>query len=123
MTATYITEIDDLELMKDLFLKEYWSSAIDENHLDADRDNHIEDLDDLWEEIFDLNLSNGERSLISYLGTIYLTGNTKETPNNIKTHFRKLINEEVFNNKNGSHIIQTQPDSWSQRYLMIFLHQ
>lgn len=113
-------EIDDLELMKDLFLKEYWSSAIDENHLDADRDNHIEDLDDLWEEIFDLNLSNGERSLISYLGTIYLTGNTKETPNNIKTHFRKLINEEVFNNKNGSHIIQDYTFTKAKNDIQVF---
>lgn len=99
-------EIDDLELMKDLFLKEYWSSAINPNHPDADRDNHIDQLDDLWDEIFDLNISESERSLISYLGTIYLTGNKTETLKNNKTHFRKLINEEVFNNKGGSHSVQ-----------------
>lgn len=84
-------DMSDLELMKNMILKQYWSSTTD-----ADKENKIEKLDDLWEDVFDPNMSNAQRDLIAYLGTIYLSGDKTTVPLNIKTPYRSLIKEKRY---------------------------
>lgn len=84
-------EMSDLELMKNMILKQYWSTTSD-----IDKDTRIEELDDLWEDTFDPNTSVSQRDLIAYLGTIYLSGDKKTVPLNIKTPYRQLIKEKRF---------------------------
>ena len=73
-------DMSDLELVKNMMLKQYWTTTTD-----IDREDKIEELDDLWEETFDPNMSDAQRDLIAYLGTIYLSGDKFATPRNIKT--------------------------------------
>lgn len=66
-------EIDDLELIKNLFLKAYCTTSGD---ADAIIDNNIGVLDEIWgDEIFTRDMSVTHTKLVSYLGTIYLTAN------------------------------------------------
>lgn len=64
-------EIDDLELIKNLFLKAYCNTSGD---VDAIIDKNIGVLDQIWgDEVFTRDLSDAHKKLISYLGTLYLT--------------------------------------------------
>lgn len=63
-------EVEDLELIKNHFYKEYCTKSTDN---DDDQDKHITQLDELWaDKIFN---GNGEfkNRLISYLAAVYLT--------------------------------------------------
>lgn len=65
-------KIDDLDLIKNLFLKSYCNKSGDLN--DKINEN-IELLDNVWgEKIFNVDLSISSSKLISYLGAVYLTG-------------------------------------------------
>lgn len=89
-------EMSDLELMKNMILKQYWNTTTD-----IDKEKKIEDLDDLWEDVFDPNMSSAQRDLIAYLGTIYLSGDKTTTPLNIKTPYRQLIKEKRYKTGRG----------------------
>ncbi|WP_045222085.1 DUF262 domain-containing protein [Desulfonatronum thioautotrophicum] len=65
-------ELDDLDLIKNIFYKEFCDkSNISE---DTDLDNYIETLDSIWgDKVFE-NLPEMTRQLTAYSGTTYLTG-------------------------------------------------
>lgn len=65
-------EVEDLELIKNHFYKEYCTKSTDTDDV---KDSNITLLDELWtDKIFDPNTnSDQKRKLISYLTTIYLT--------------------------------------------------
>ena len=68
-------EVSDLELMKNKFYMQYCNSNTtteDPNIVDA----NINELDEIWTKTFDSSVSE-QNKLISFLGTVYLTGNEK----------------------------------------------
>ena len=68
-------EVSDLELMKNKFYMQYCNSnsdADDQNDIDS----NIDELDEIWTKTFDSSASDRNK-LISFLGTVYLTGNEK----------------------------------------------
>lgn len=63
-------EVEDLELIKNHFYKEYCTKSDDD---DITKDAHIAELDEIWaDKIFSGNTENRTR-LISYLAAVYLT--------------------------------------------------
>lgn len=92
-------EIDDLELIKNLFLKAYCKTSGDaDNLIDA----NIGELDQIWgDEIFNSDLSEAHRKLISYLGTLYLTADEKAFTNKLE-RYREIIEKDYLKEYNGS---------------------
>lgn len=87
-------EIDDLELIKNLFLKAYCNTSGD---TDVVIDNNIGVLDQIWgDEVFTRDLSNAHTKLISYLGTLYLTANETAFTNKIE-RYREIIENNYLN--------------------------
>lgn len=81
-------EIDDLELIKNLFLKAYCNTSGDS---DALIDINIGILDQIWgDEVFTRDLSDAHTKLISYLGTLYLTADESTFTNKIE-RYREII--------------------------------
>lgn len=81
-------EIDDLELIKNLFLKAYCNTSGDP---DALIDLNIGKLDEIWgDEVFTRDLSDAHTKLISYLGTLYLTADESAFTNKIE-RYREII--------------------------------
>lgn len=81
-------EIDDLELIKNLFLKAYCNTSGD---IDALIDTNIGILDQIWgDEVFTRDLSNAHTKLISYLGTLYLTADESTFTNKVE-RYREII--------------------------------
>lgn len=81
-------EIDDLELIKNLFLKAYCNTSGD---LDRIIDQNIGKLDEVWgDEVFTRDLPDAHRKLISYLGVLYLTADDKAFTNKIE-RYREIL--------------------------------
>ena len=81
-------QIDDLELIKNLFLKAYCNTSGD---VDSLIDINIGTLDQIWgDEIFTRDLSDAHTKLISYLGTLYLTADESTFTNKIE-RYREII--------------------------------
>lgn len=88
-------EIDDLELIKNLFLKAYCNTSGDQDVL---IDNRIGDLDQIWgDEVFTRDLSDAHTKLISYLGTLYLTADESAFTNKIE-RYREIIENKYLSN-------------------------
>lgn len=89
-------EIADLDLIKNLYYKEYCTKSGDSDKV---VDKNIEQLDDIWgNEIFTRNLSLGHEKLISYLGTIYLTADEDVFMNKAE-RYRNILEKKYFSVK------------------------
>lgn len=89
-------EVDDLDLIKNLFYRVYCNRSSEE---DDEQDEHIEELEDLWgDEIFNENTGVKEKKLVSFLGTIFLTGDTT-VKHNEKERYRKTIEKNYLNKR------------------------
>ena len=89
-------EIDDLELIKNLFLKAYCNTSGD---VDAIIDKNIGVLDQIWgDEVFTRDLSDAHKKLISYLGTLYLTADESAFTNKTE-NYREIIENKYLNYK------------------------
>ena len=87
-------EIDDLELIKNLFLKAYCNTSGD---MDAVIDDNIGVLDEIWgDEIFTRDLTDAHTKLISYLGALYLTADEFMFTNKIE-RYREIIESKYLN--------------------------
>ena len=87
-------EIDDLELIKNLFLKAYCNTSGD---ADALIDKNIGLLDQIWgDEVFTRDLSDAHKKLISYLGTLYLTADESAFTNK-NERYREIIERNYLN--------------------------
>ena len=87
-------EIDDLELIKNLFLKAYCNTSGD---MDAVIDDNIGVLDEIWgDEIFTRDLTDAHTKLISYLGALYLTADESMFTNKIE-RYREIIESKYLN--------------------------
>ena len=69
-------EVEDLELIKNHFYKEYCTKSDD---TEDDRDKHIAELDEIWADKIFGNGGETRKKLISYLSAVYLTRN-KDLP-------------------------------------------
>ena len=68
-------KVDDLELIKNMFYKTFYTKS---KLKPEEKDDCLENLEELWGDyIFEDNIGIKEKKLISFLGTIYLTGNEK----------------------------------------------
>lgn len=87
-------EVDDLDLIKNLFFKEYCNKSSD-NELVID--NNIENLDDIWgNEIFTQDIGIKQTKMIAYLGTLYLTSDENVFTNQVQ-RYREIIEEMYLN--------------------------
>ena len=90
-------EIDDLELIKNLFLKAY---CISSGENEALIDQNVGTLDQIWgDEIFTRDMTVTHTKLVSYLGTIYLTANEKAFINKVE-RYREIIDNGYLYNYN-----------------------
>lgn len=84
-------EIDDLELIKNLFLKAYCNTSGDQ---ESTIDKNIGILDHIWgDEVFTRDLRDGHTKLISYLGALYLTADESAFTNKPE-RYREIIENE-----------------------------
>lgn len=87
-------EVDDLDLIKNLFFKEYCNKSSDADNL---VDKNMEKLDDIWgNEIFTPEMGVRETKLISYLGTLFLTEDETVFTNQIQ-RYREVIEDKYLN--------------------------
>lgn len=88
-------EVEDLELVKNMFFKKYCSSSADS---ETTKDKHIEKLDNLWgDEIFH-GTRVSQTKLISYCASVYLTGTT-DLVTNKGQRYRDVLQEKYLNKK------------------------
>ena len=81
-------DIDDLELIKNLFLKAYCNTSGD---IDKIIDQNIGKLDEIWgDEVFTRDLPDAHKKLISYLGVLYLTADDKAFTNKAE-RYREIL--------------------------------
>lgn len=88
-------ELDDLDLIKNMFYKEYCQQNrfIEEKKID----NNIEELEKLWgDNIFNPNTSDWKKKFIAFAGTVFLTGDTR-VKHSGKEKYRKFIQEYLDN--------------------------
>ena len=87
--------IEDLDLIKNMFFKEYCIHSIKDS--EEDKDYNIEKLDRIWgEDIFSSNVGIEKTKLIAYLGTTYLTRDETINPND-GPKYRNIIEEKYIN--------------------------
>lgn len=88
-------EVEDLELIKNHFYKEYCTKSKD---TEEDKDKHIAELDEVWaDKIFSGNAAMRNK-LISYLAAVYLTGNDElvfKDDKKIKGYIEKYYSSEM----------------------------
>ncbi|MBR1848280.1 MAG: DUF262 domain-containing protein [Lachnospiraceae bacterium] len=87
--------VDDLELVKNMFFKKYCNCSADS---DVVKDKNIEKLDDLWGEVIFRGTGVALTQLISYCGSVYLTGTT-ELVTNKGQRYRDVLQEKYLNKK------------------------
>lgn len=98
--------VDDLELIKNLFFKQYCTKS---QESESDIDDNIEKLDELWgDEIFTHDMGNGKTKLISYLGTIYLTAD-ENVYTNKEERYREIIEKSYLEKE---YVSQGKPYSY-----------
>lgn len=84
-------EIDDLELIKNQFLKTYCNTSGEPDSL---IDKRIGQLDAIWgDEVFTRDLSATHTKLISYLGTLYFTADENALTNRDE-RYREIIEKQ-----------------------------
>jgi len=85
-------EIDDLDLVKNHFYKEYCNKgSVPDN--DNELDKQIETLDNIWgDEVFSQDMRDKHSKLTAYLTTVFLTGYVDLDPND-KQRYRDRISE------------------------------
>ncbi|MTI69245.1 MAG: DUF262 domain-containing protein [Firmicutes bacterium] len=89
-------EVDDLDLIKNLFYKEYCLKSKEDEEI---KDDNIEKLEDLWgDKIFTDNTGVKKQKTISFLGTVFLTGSNSIKFND-KEEYRKKLKEEYLDNQ------------------------
>lgn len=89
-------EVEDLELIKNLFFQEYCNNSNDDEEI---IDQNIDKLDQIWgDEIFTSDVKQGHIKLISYLATIYFTANESVFTNKVE-RYRKILEEEYLRKK------------------------
>ena len=87
-------EIDDLELIKNLFLKVYCTTS---GEAEETIDQNIGILDQIWgDEVFTRDLSVTHKKLISYLGTLYFTADEAMFTNK-NERYREIIENKYLN--------------------------
>lgn len=92
-------EIDDLELIKNLFLKAYCTSSGDPDPI---IDKNIGTLDQIWgDEVFTRDLTTAHSKLISYLATLYFTADEKAFTNKLE-RYREIIDDKYLSGYNTS---------------------
>lgn len=87
--------VDDLELVKNMFFKKYCNCSADK---DAVKDKNIERLDDLWGDTIFRGAGAAQTKIISYCGSVYLTGTT-ELVTNKGQRYRDVLQEKYLNRK------------------------
>lgn len=109
-------EIDDLELIKNLFLKAYCNTSGD---IEAIIDKNIGILDQIWgDEVFTRDLSDAHTKLISYLGTLYLTADESAFTNKVE-RYREIIESKYL----ASYSLTTNKYRFSQALNDIRVYQ
>lgn len=109
-------EIDDLELIKNLFLKAYCNTSGD---IEAIIDKNIGILDQIWgDEVFTRDLSDAHTKLISYLGTLYLTADESAFTNKVE-RYREIIESKYL----ASYSLATNKYRFSQALNDIRVYQ
>lgn len=84
-------EINDLELIKNLFLKTYCVESGDSDNV---IDSNIGILDEVWgDEIFTRDMSRNTAKKVSYLGTVYLTADENVILNKAEK-YREVLQEK-----------------------------
>ena len=90
-------EIDDLELIKNLFLKAYCTSSGDPDQI---IDKNIGTLDQIWgDEVFTRDLTTAHSKLISYLAALYFTADEKAFTNKLE-RYREIIDDKYLKGYN-----------------------
>ena len=86
-------KIEDLDLIKNLYYKEYCTKS---NDNDDDIDTRIQELDEIWgDKVFSRDLPDAKIKLISYLGTIYLTADEDVFINKVEK-YREILEKKYF---------------------------
>lgn len=86
-------KIEDLDLIKNLYYKEYCTKSNDEDDV---IDGRIQKLDEIWgDKIFSRDLPEAKVKLISYLGTIYLTADEDVFINKVEK-YREILEKKYF---------------------------
>lgn len=86
-------KVDDLDLIKNLFLKVYCNTS---GESEEEIDQTVEEIDKIWgEDIFDTKTSQKIIKLISYLGAIFLTADDAIHTNKSEK-FRETIEKNYF---------------------------
>lgn len=87
-------DIEDIDLIKNLYYKEFCNKSGEEDTIALD--NKIEKLDNIWgDEVFTKEFGVNKIKLTSYLGTIYLTANEDIFINKIE-RYREVLEKEYF---------------------------
>ena len=87
--------VDDLELVKNMFFKKYCNCSADQ---EPTKDKNIEILDNLWGDVIFRGTGVALTQLISYCGSVYLTGTT-ELVTNKGQRYREVLQEKYLQKK------------------------
>lgn len=97
-------ELDDLDLIKNMFYKEYCERNLSKSENTIDK--NIEKLEELWgDEIFSQNTPEWKKKLVAFLGTVFLTGDISISHNSKEKYresIKKYLNEQYSENKKNS---------------------
>lgn len=86
-------EVDDLDLIKNLFLRQYCNTSHEGENL---IDKTVGEIDTQWgEHVFKPGLSQARAKMISYLGAVYLTADSSIHSNKTE-RFREVIDTQYF---------------------------
>ncbi len=85
--------VDDLELVKNMFFKKYCNSSAD---TDSTKDKRIEKLDELWGNSIFYRTGVTQTQIISYCGSVFLTGKP-ELVTNKNQRYREALQENYLN--------------------------
>lgn len=110
-------KIEDLDLIKNLYYKEYCTkSNDDDNYIDA----RIQELDEIWgDKVFSRDLPDAKIKLISYLGTIYLTADEDVFINKVEK-YREILERKYFDRHYNK---QTNPYTYDKVLRDVCIYQ
>ena len=110
-------KIEDLDLIKNLYYKEYCTkSNDDDNYIDA----RIQELDEIWgDKVFSRDLPDAKIKLLSYLGTIYLTADEDVFINKVEK-YREILEKKYFDRHYNK---QTNPYTYDKVLRDVCIYQ
>lgn len=110
-------KIEDLDLIKNLYYKEYCTkSNDDDNYIDA----RIQELDEIWgDKVFSRDLPDAKIKLLSYLGTIYLTADEDVFINKVEK-YREILERKYFDRHYNK---QTNPYTYDKVLRDVCIYQ